>query len=252
MMQVKGEHKIGIVSKNGKLTIDFALYAGDNGHVTSSYESQREVSITITKPNYGGTGDKKAKDTSADYVYYWMNLNLDRTLPDNIAEHMGDYSLTMSTGNFMPWLSNTMATANLVSDIYSDVNEIDRKMFEEYKDINKIGTIVDLFNLYYVSAIVRESGKIAVSEYRIYPSYRVNTRGNEITKECIENFNRNFSEGGVLEKYAKRIEYDENNPITEDDFVDSLDKIDGIVNKWCDVAGEEDEDIDDATRRLDE
>ena len=176
VMQVKGEHKIGIVSKNGKLTIDFALYAGDNGRVTSSYESQREVSITITKPNYGGTGDKKAKDTSADYVYYWMNLNLDRRLPDNIAEHMGDYSLTMSTGNFMPWLSNTMATANLVSDIYSDVNEIDRKMFEEYKDINKIGTIVDLFNLYYVSAIVRESGKIAVSEYRIYPSYRVNTR----------------------------------------------------------------------------
>ena len=252
VMQVKGEHKVGIVSKNGKLTIDFALYAGDNGRVTSSYESQREVSITITKPNYGGTGDKKAKDTSADYVYYWMNLNLDRRLPDNIAEHMGDYSLTMSTGNFMPWLSNTMATANLVSDIYSDVNEIDRKMFEEYKDINKIGTIVDLFNLYYVSAIVRESGKIAVSEYRIYPSYRVNTRGTEITKECIENFNRNFSKGGEFEIYAKDIGYNENNPITEDDFVYSLDKINVIANKWCDVAGEEDEDIDDATRRLDE
>lgn len=252
VMQVKGEHKIGIVSKNGKLTIDFALYAGDNGRVTSSYESQREVSITITKPNYGGTGDKKAKDTSADYVYYWMNLNLDRRLPDNIAEHMGDYSLTMSTGNFMPWISNTIATGNLFSDIYSDVNEIDRKMFEEYKDINKIGTIVDLFNLYYVSAIVRESGKIAVSEYRIYPSYRVNTRGTEITKECIENFNRNFSKGGEFEIYAKDIGYNENNPITEDDFVYSLDKINVIVNKWCDVAGEEDEDIDDATRRLDE
>ena len=252
VMQVKGEHKIGIVSKNGKLTIDFALYAGDNGRVTSSYESQREVSITITKPNYGGTGDKNAKDTSADYVYYWMNLNLDRTLTDNIAEHMEDYSVTMATGNFMPWISNTIVTGNLFSNIYSDVNETNKKMFEEYKNINKSGTIVDLFNLYYVSAIVRESGKIAVSEYRIYPSYQVNTRGNEITKECIENFNRNFSKGGELEEYAKRIGYDENNPITEEDFVDSLDKIDGIVNKWCDIAGEEDEDIDDATRRLDE
>ena len=56
----------------------------------------------------------------------------------------------------------------------------------------------------------------------------------------------------MLEKYAKRIEYDENNPIIEEDFVDSLDKIDGIVDKWCVVAEAEDEDIDDATRRLDE
>ena len=250
VMQVKGEHKIGVVSKNRKLTIDFALYAGDNGLVTSPYESQREVTITITNPNYGGTGDNKAKEVSADYVYYW--LNLDKTVPENISGHMADYSIAMATGNFVPWLSNTITTTNMVSNIYSDVNEIDRKMFEEYKDINKIGTIVDMFNLYYVSAIVRENGKIAVSEYRIYPSYRVNTRGKEITKECIENFNRNFSEGGELEQYAKRIGYDENNPMTEEDFVDSLDKINGIVDKWCVVADTEDEDIDDATRRLDE
>ena len=66
------------------------------------------------------------------------------------------------------------------------------------------------------------------------------------------NFNKNFSKGGEFEIYAKDIGYDENNPITEDDFVYRLDKINLIVSKWCDIAEEEDENINDATRRLDE
>ena len=248
VMQVKGEHKIGVVSKKNKLVIDFALYAGDNGSVTSLYESQREITITITNPNYGGTGDDRTKDVSADYVYYW--LNLDKTVPENISEHMADYSIAMVTGNFIPWLSNTITTANMVNNIYDDVNETNRKMFEEYEDINKIGTIVRIFNLYYVSSIVRESGKIATSEYRIYPSYKVNTGEMEMTKECIENFNTNFSKGGKYEIYAKDIGYDENEPITEDDFVYGLDKIDVMIKRWSDVGAIEDINIDYATRRF--
>ena len=72
----------------------------------------------------------------------------------------------------------------------------------------------------------------------------------EMTKECIENFNTNFSKGGQYEIYSKDIGYDENEPITQDDFVYGLDKIDVMIKRWSDVAAIEDINIDYATRRF--
>ena len=44
-------------------------------------------------------------------------------MPENISEHMADYSIAMVTGNFIPWLSNTITTANMVNNIYDDVKD---------------------------------------------------------------------------------------------------------------------------------
>ena len=248
VMQVKGEHKISVVRKEDDLVINFALYAGDNGGVTSFYEDQREVNITISMALRGGTGDEKTKEISADYIYYWHNL--DKTVPENISEHMADYSIAMVTGNFIPWLSNTITTANMFNNIYNDVNETNKGMFTEYKNIGDIGKTVDVFNLFYIASSVREEGKSERCEYRIYPSYKVDTGEIEMTKECIENFNTNFSKGGKFEIFARSIGYDENSPITEDDFIGNISKIDDIMDKWYKVAVQRGKDIKEATRRL--
>ena len=248
VMQVKGEHTISVVRKEDDLVINFALYAGDNGCITSFYDDQKEVNITISMAVRGGTGDEKTKEISADYIYYWHNL--DKTLPENISEHMIDYSAAMITGNFVPWLSNTITTANMISNIYNDVNETDKGMFTEYKNIGDIGKTVDVFNLFYIASSVREEGKSERCEYRIYPSYKVDTGEIEMTKECIENFNTNFSKGGKFEIFAGSIGYDENSPITEDDFICNINKIDNIVDEWYYVAEKKGKDIKEATRRL--
>ena len=163
---------------------------------------------------------------------------------------MVDYSTAIITGNFIPWLSNTITTANMISNIYNDVNETNKGMFTEYKNIGDIGKTVDVFNLFYIAYSVREEGKSERHEYRIYPSYKVDTGEIEMTKECIENFNTNFSKGGKFEIYAKNIGYDENSPITEDDFIGNIRKIDDIMDEWYDVAVQKGRDIKEATRRL--
>ena len=71
-----------------------------------------------------------------------------------------------------------------------------------------------------------------ICKYRIYPSYKVDTGEIEITKECIENFNINFSKGGRFEKYASDMEYDENNPIKEENIVNRASEIDYMLDQF--------------------
>ena len=52
-----------------------------------------------------------------------------------------------------------------------------------------------------------------------FPRYRIDDPEKMSTSECIENFNINFSKGGRFEKYASDMEYDENNPIKEENIV---------------------------------
>ena len=48
-----------------------------------------------------------------------------------------------------------------------------------------------------------------ICEYRIYPSYKVDTGEIEMTKECIENFNTNFFKVCKFEIFAGGMGYDE-------------------------------------------
>ena len=71
-----------------------------------------------------------------------------------------------------------------------------------------------------------------------------------MTKECVENFNTNFSKDSKFEIFAGSIGYDENSPITEDDFIGNISKIDNIMDAWYHVAVEKGKDIKEATRRF--
>ena len=55
-----------------------------------------------------------------------------------------------------------------------------------------------------------------------------------MTKECIENFNTNFSKGVKFEIFAGGMGYDENNPITEteENIVNRAREIDYMLGQF--------------------
>ena len=65
-----------------------------------------------------------------------------------------------------------------------------------------------------------------------FPRYRIDDPEKMSTSECIENFNINFSKGGRFEKYASDMEYDENNPITEENIVNRASEIDYMLYQF--------------------
>ena len=73
-----------------------------------------------------------------------------------------------------------------------------------------------------------------ICEYRIYPSYKVDTGEIEMTKGCVENFNTNFFKVGKFEIFAGGMGYDENNPITEteENIVNRASEIDYMLGQF--------------------
>ena len=65
-----------------------------------------------------------------------------------------------------------------------------------------------------------------------FPRYRIDDPEKMSNSECIENFNINFSKGGRFEKYASDMEYDENNPITEENIVNRASEIDYMLDQF--------------------
>ncbi len=65
-----------------------------------------------------------------------------------------------------------------------------------------------------------------------FPRYRIDDPEKMSTSECIENFNINFSKGGRFEKYASDMEYDENNPIKEENIVNRASEIDYMLDQF--------------------
>jgi len=59
------------------------------------------------------------------------------------------------------------------------------------------------------------------------------------TKDAIRNFNANFSKGGYFGEFANEVGYDENNPITEENFGERLVEIFDMRYRCYEVLGEE-------------
>ena len=57
-------------------------------------------------------------------------------------------------------------------------------------------------------------------------------KGSMGTIERLENFNRNFSKGGIFEQYAGDIGYDEKNPITVENITERIDEVGMMIEGW--------------------
>ena len=60
-----------------------------------------------------------------------------------------------------------------------------------------------------------------------------------MTKGCVENFNTNFFKVGKFEIFAGGMGYDENNPVTEENFGERLIDIFNMEYKCYEILGQE-------------
>ena len=103
----------------------------------------------------------------------------------------------------------------------------------------------DIFELCATYTVVYDTDMhlIEGTAYAVYPTYKILTRHRPVdvnyTKDAIRNFNTNFSKGGYFGEFANEVGYDENNPITEENFGERLVEIFDMRYRCYEVLGEE-------------
>jgi len=109
-----------------------------------------------------------------------------------------DYQLTVCSYH------NRMDTISQITWAKGTVQS-DKKAFEKAKTVAQLGPVLNLFNLYYVSAVTEEGVTGQVHQFTIYPSFQCDDKERALlsTQECIDNFNANFGVDGVFEDALK-------------------------------------------------
>ena len=67
--------------------------------------------------------------------------------------------------------------------------------------------------------------------YGIYPGFALFNETNTDTPEAIKNFNTNFSRGGYFGEFANELGYDENDPLTLENFGERMDEIWNMIKE---------------------
>ena len=215
-----------------QLIISFLKYGGDvGGTSTTPYEQQKDVRIIVSLPASGASGASEALKGSMEYVYYGMEI--DKTLPETIVKSSSNCAMTLALGTYAPVVGNTVTILNSVKEISDEASGEKRNLYKKAEYMQSIGNVVQIFNLFYVSSVVEEGKKnIKTQNCGIFPRYRIDDPEKLPTSEYIENFNINFSKGGYFEEYAKKMKYDESNPITEENIVKRAREIDYMLGQF--------------------
>ena len=111
--------------------------------------------------------------------------------------------------------------------------------------LNHLEATSDIFELCAAYTLVYDTDihLIEGTAYAIYPTYKIfdyhGYKDMVDTKDAIRNFNANFSKGGYFGEFAKEVGYDENNPITEENFGERLVEIFDMRYRCYEVLGGE-------------
>ena len=111
--------------------------------------------------------------------------------------------------------------------------------------LNHLEATSDIFELCAAYTLVYDTDihLIEGTAYAIYPTYKIfdyhGYKDMVDTKDAIRNFNANFSKGGYFGEFANEVGYDENNPITEENFGERLVEIFDMRYRCYEVLGEE-------------
>ena len=96
-----------------------------------------------------------------------------------------------------------------------------------YDKLFEIDIMSDHFGLRstYVLIYDTDMNTIEGFSYGIYPGFILFNETNTDTPEAIRNFNSNFSKGGYFGEFANEVGYDENDPLTLENFGERMDEI---------------------------
>lgn len=243
-IQIKGKENIkvsGDINKN--LIISFTKYGGDiESTQPVPFERNKNISVIIGAPKQGEAADSEVGKIALDGIAY--NLGLNESSVEKEAGGALNYVVTMALGslksNIPGYIATTLTYAFELTGTTAD-NQV--KILERAKKIEALGEVLDIFNMYCVVSLIREEGEAEEYNYRIYSTYRSDRKDEGMTKECIKNFNENLSKGGNCEQCAEKIGYDENNPITEENFASRIDEISAMLSEYRRLYGADPEEL---------
>ena len=110
-----------------------------------------------------------------------------------------------------------------------------------YDKLFELDIMSDHFGLRstYVLIYDTDMNTIEGFSYGIYPGFVLFNETNIDTPEAIRNFNTNFSKGGYFGEFSNELGYDENNPLTLENFGERMDEIWDMNKKTLEVLGKD-------------
>ena len=102
-----------------------------------------------------------------------------------------------------------------------------------YDKLLEIDIMSDYFRLRSTYVLVYDPyiNTIEGFSYGIYPGFILFNETNIDTPEAIRNFNTNFSKGGYFGEFANEVGYDENDPLTLENFGERMDEIWNMIKE---------------------
>jgi len=224
---VKGTGSLITVEKNddGKLIAKWCQYANYFGEALP-YEQQKEITVIVSTPALADAAQWETTQEALEYIRSSFSIGDYRAIPAAVGKGAIDMFIGEVPG------SNVFGFLQSVTSEISNVQS-DKKTFEKAKTIAHLGLVLNLFNLYYVSAVTEEEGVTGqVHQFTIYPSFQCDDKERALlsTQECIDNFNANFGEDGVFEDALKDSALDL--PLTLESFGEDLQDIAVAVKRW--------------------
>lgn len=102
-----------------------------------------------------------------------------------------------------------------------------------YDKLLEIDIMSDYFRLRSTYVLIYDPyiNTIEGFSYGIYPGFILFNETNIDTPEAIKNFNTNFSKGGYFGEFANEVGYDENDPLTLENFGERMDEIWNMIKE---------------------
>ena len=224
---VKGTGSLISVEKNddGKLIAKWCQYANYFGEALP-YEQQKEITVIVSTPALADAAQWETTQEALEYIRSSFSIGDYRAIPAAVGKGAIDMFIGEVPGsNIFGFLQSVTSE---VSNIQSD-----KKTFETATTIAQLGPVLNLFNLYYVSAVTEEEGVAGqVHQFTIYPSFQCDDKERALlsTQECIDNFNANFGVDGAFSESIDNVEIDL--PLTLEHFGEELQDIAEAVKSW--------------------
>lgn len=241
--------------------------------ILSKYTIDRAIAIPEAKDEDEGAvetgyyhGMIQLFQTFSSMSYFADDLLLERSYPhgDNRkyivrATIKEDYDIVLSYKKYKSFINlgnisiyGKYKNLNMIVQ-YTGFGYLDYRYIEEniafrsiairkvYDKLFEIDIMSDHFGLRstYVLIYDTDMNTIEGFSYGIYPGFVLFNETNIDTPEAIRNFNTNFSKGGYFGEFSNELGYDENNPLTLENFGERMDEIWDMNKKTLKVLGKD-------------
>ena len=222
--------------------------------ILSKYTVDRAISMPETKDE-----DEKSVETGyyhsmiqlfqtfSSMSYFADDLLLAKSYPDSDnkeyivrATIKENYDIVLSYKKYKSFINlgnisiygrykNLNMIVQYTSFGYLDYQDIEESIAirNVYDKLLEIDIMSDYFRLRSTYVLVYDPyiNTIEGFSYGIYPGFILFNETNIDTPEAIKNFNTNFSKGGYFGEFANEVGYDENDPLTLENFGERMDEI---------------------------